>query len=108
MTVNMEDIHPLTDFKQHSGKYLELLRSKKTPVVLTVNGKAAFVLQDAISYQQTVSQLAALEAELRTLKEQILRDAVMVGVQELEEGKRSPRTHASIFQAALAAEKNDL
>ncbi len=105
MTVNIEDIYPLTDFKQHSGKYMELLRHKKSPVVLTVNGKAAFVLQDAVTYQEATLRMAALEAELQQLKEARFREAVMVGVKELEEGKHSPRAHEEIFQAALAAEK---
>jgi prevent-host-death family protein len=101
MTVNIEDIYPLTDFKQHSGKYQELLRNKKSPVVLTVNGKAVFVLQDAMTYQHTVKQIEALEAELRQLREQNFRDAVMVGVRELEAGQRSIKSHDEIFEAAL-------
>ena len=44
-----EDIHPLTDFKRKTGDFLKKMRKTKRPVVLTVNGKAELVVQDAVS-----------------------------------------------------------
>jgi prevent-host-death family protein len=46
------DIHPLTDFKRHTPEFLRQLRESGHPLVLTVNGKAEIVVQDAKSYQR--------------------------------------------------------
>ena len=46
------DIHPLTDFKRNTAAFLEQLRETGEPVVLTINGKAELVVQDARSYQK--------------------------------------------------------
>ncbi len=45
------DIHPLTDFKHRTPEFVRQLRSTGEPIVLTINGKAALVVQDAASYQ---------------------------------------------------------
>jgi prevent-host-death family protein len=45
------DIHSLTDFKRNTNEYLKQMKQTKSPVVLTVNGKAEIVVQDAESYQ---------------------------------------------------------
>jgi hypothetical protein len=47
-----EDIHSLTDFKRFTSSYVKKLRENRRPMVLTVNGKAALVVQDALSYQK--------------------------------------------------------
>ena len=47
-----QDIHPLTDFKRNTSSFLSLMKKTRRPVVLTVNGKAELVVQDAESYQQ--------------------------------------------------------
>ena len=46
------DIHPLTDFKRNTAEFINQLRETGEPVVLTVNGKAELVVQDAKSYQR--------------------------------------------------------
>ena len=45
------DIQSLSDFKQNASKLVKQVRSTKEPLILTVNGKAAVVVQDAESYQ---------------------------------------------------------
>jgi len=47
-----KDIHSLTTFRRKSGEFLKQLKKSKRPVVLTVNGKAEAVVQDAESYQR--------------------------------------------------------
>lgn len=42
-----KDIHPLTDFKRNTSGFLTQMRKTRRPVVLTVNGKAELVVQDA-------------------------------------------------------------
>jgi len=46
------DIQSLTTFRRSSGDFMKLLKKTKRPVVLTVNGKAAAVVQDAEAYQR--------------------------------------------------------
>lgn len=48
------DIQSLSDFKQNASKLIKQVRDTKEPVILTVNGKAAVVVQDAESYQAMV------------------------------------------------------
>ena len=47
-----EDIQSLTDFKRNTGSFVDRMRETGRPVVLTVNGKAELVVQDARSYQR--------------------------------------------------------
>ena len=46
-----KDIQPMTTFRNHSAEIMRHLRDTKRPVILTVNGKAAAVVQDAEAYQ---------------------------------------------------------
>ncbi len=42
------DIQPMTTFRNHSAQIMEHLKATKRPVILTVNGKAAAVVQNMI------------------------------------------------------------
>jgi prevent-host-death family protein len=42
----------LSTFKRDSNKVMRQMKKTKEPIVLTVNGKAAVVIQDAESYQK--------------------------------------------------------
>jgi len=46
------DIMSLSTFKRDSNKVMRQMKKTKEPVILTVNGKAAIVIQDAESYQR--------------------------------------------------------
>jgi PHD/YefM family antitoxin component YafN of YafNO toxin-antitoxin module len=46
------DIHSLTDFKKNTSKFVEQLKETGEPVVLTINGRAELVVQDATAYQK--------------------------------------------------------
>jgi prevent-host-death family protein len=56
------DIHPLTTFRRSSAGFLRQLKKSKRPVVLTVNGKAAAVIQDAGAYQRLLDIAAHADA----------------------------------------------
>jgi prevent-host-death family protein len=47
-----KDIQSLSHFKRHTAEVMKQLRESGNPVVLTVNGKAEIVVQDAASYQR--------------------------------------------------------
>jgi len=57
-----KDIHSLSDFKRKTPDFLDQLRESGRPVVLTINGKAEMVVQDAASYQKLLDQLDELQA----------------------------------------------
>lgn len=46
----------LTDFNRNSREHVERLRKSGQPELLTVNGEAAVVVQDAAAYQELVRQ----------------------------------------------------
>ena len=72
-----EDIHPLTDFKRKTLDFVKQMQKTKRPVVLTVNGKAEIVVQDAASYQKLVERLERLETVA----------AIRKGLKDVEEGR---------------------
>lgn len=49
-----QDIHSLTDFKRRTSALVKQLHQTKRPIVLTVNGHAGVVVQDANAYQALV------------------------------------------------------
>jgi prevent-host-death family protein len=55
------DIHPLTEFKRNTVHFLAQLKQTGQPVVLTINGKAEIVVQDAKSYQRLLDLADRLE-----------------------------------------------
>ena len=57
------DIQSLTTFRRQSGDFMKQLKKSKRPVVLTVNGKAAAVVQDAEAYQRLLDITASADAE---------------------------------------------
>ena len=56
------DIQSLTTFRRRSGEFLKQLKKSKRPVVLTVKGKAAAVVQDAEAYQRLLDIAAQPDA----------------------------------------------
>ena len=55
--------HPfLSDFKRNTSEFLELMRDSGHPLVLTINGKAELVVQDAASYQKLLQRVDEMEA----------------------------------------------
>jgi prevent-host-death family protein len=72
-----DDIHPLTEFKRNSADMVKQMKKTKRPLVLTVNGKAELVIQDARSYQLLLERLDRLEAV----------QAVREGEKDMEEGR---------------------
>jgi len=52
-----QNTHPLSDFVQNTKIYVQRLKKTKGPELLTVNGRAELVVQDAESYQAMVDEL---------------------------------------------------
>lgn len=56
------DIHSLSTFKRDTAKLVRQMKKTKEPVILTVNGKAELVVQDAESYQKLLEAKDRMEA----------------------------------------------
>ena len=75
-----KDIQSLTTFRRRSGEFLKQLKKSKRPVVLTVKGRAAAVVQDAEAYQRLLDIAAQAQAE----------EGIHQGLQDVREGKVRP------------------
>ena len=57
-----KDIHPMTTFRRNPSQFMKQLKKNKRPIVLTVNGKAEAVVQDAEAYQRLLDIAAQADA----------------------------------------------
>jgi prevent-host-death family protein len=73
--IDIRDIHSLSDFQRNTKDFLKQMKQNKNPVVLTVNGKAEVVVQDAEGYQAMLDRLERAEtvAALRQGMEEFAR-----------------------------------
>ena len=60
--VHVDDIYSLTDFQRHTKEHMARLQQTGQPEVLTVNGKAVLVVQDAAVYQKLLDLIDRIEA----------------------------------------------
>jgi prevent-host-death family protein len=75
-----KDIQSLTTFRRRSGDFMKQLRKSKRPVVLTVKGKAAAIVQDAEAYQRLLDIAARADAT----------EGIRQGLEEARTGKGRP------------------
>jgi len=96
--LNLETgIDSLTNFKRSTAEFVERLRETGEPLVLTVNGKAQIVVQDAAAYQRLVA--AAEQSE---------RDATVAAVREGLEDMKAERTRPARSALKALARKHGL
>jgi len=77
-----KDIHSLTTFRRRSGEFMKHLKKSKRPVVLTVKGKAAAIVQDAEAYQRLLDIAARADAG----------EGIRQGLEDVREGRVRPAT----------------
>ena len=75
-----KDIHSLTTFRRRSGDFMKQIKRSKRPVVLTVKGKAAAVVQDAEAYQRLLDIAARGSAE----------EGIRQGLADVKNGRTRP------------------
>lgn len=75
-----KDIQSLTTFRRRSGDFMRQLKKNKRPVVLTVNGKAAAIVQDAEAYQRLLDLAAQNDA----------REGIRQGKEDVKKGRVRP------------------
>jgi prevent-host-death family protein len=67
------DIGSLSELKGRTSQFIQQLKASGQPIVLTVNGKAELVIQDAQSYEkllELVDRLEAIEAIREGLRDE--------------------------------------
>ena len=64
------DIQTVSDLKQNASKLVKQVRDTRHPVVLTLNGRPAAVIQDVDSYEK-MAEAADFELTVRALREAI-------------------------------------
>jgi prevent-host-death family protein len=78
------DIQSLTDFKKNTPEFLQQLKKTGEPVVLTINGRAELVVQDAAAYQK----LREVAEEAREIEQ------IRKGLEDVRAGRTQPLTEA--------------
>lgn len=68
--VDLRNIHALSEFQRNIKHYVQQLETTHKPIVLTVNGKAALVIQDSESYQQLLDELELARSVIAIKKAQ--------------------------------------
>ena len=79
-----KDIQPMTTFRRRPAEFLRHLKETQRPLVLTVNGKAEAVLQDAGAYQRLLDIAAEADA----------REGIRQGLEDLRNGRTRPAREA--------------
>lgn len=68
-----KDIQSLSHFKRNTADLMKQMKESGNPVVLTVNGKAEIVVQDAAAYQRLID--LAEKAEMMEFLREAKADA---------------------------------
>ena len=62
--IHVEDISSLTDFQRNAKQHLKKLKATGRPEVLTVNGKAEVIIQDARAFQEMLDAIKGIKRGL--------------------------------------------
>ena len=76
--INLANIHSVTDFQRNPKGLLDKLKESHSPVILTVHGKAEFVVQDAESYQALLDKVQGAE-DLEAIREGLAQSLAGLG-----------------------------
>lgn len=79
-----KDIQAMTTFRRNPAKFMKHLKKSKRPLVLTINGKAEAVLQDAEAYQRLLDIAAQADA----------REGIHQGLEDVKRGRMRPAREA--------------
>lgn len=85
--VDLREVRSLSDFQRSTREHMARLKASKKPMVLTVNGKAELVVQDAEAYQEMLDQLdrSRVVAALREAMDDVESGAEYPALEALEE-----------------------
>ena len=80
--IDLNEVYSLTEFQRNAKDHIERMNRTGKPQVLTINGKAALVVQDAASYQRLLDDLERLETFA----------AIQRGIDDMKRGRFVPLT----------------
>ena len=75
-----KDIQAMTTFRRNPAQFVKRLKKTKRAIVLTVNGKAELVVQDAAAYQRLLDIAAEASEE----------EGIRQGEDDLRNGRSRP------------------
>lgn len=61
----LDDIHPITALKRDAAALISRARERRSPVVITQNGRATAVLQDSQSFEEDRRAFALLKLAIQ-------------------------------------------
>ena len=67
--IALKDIRSLTDFQRNTKSHLRRLKSSGRPEVLTVNGRAELIVQDAAAFEDMLDAIRGIQRGLDEMKE---------------------------------------
>jgi len=67
--ISVQDIRSLTDFQRNTKAHLKRLKASRRPAVLTVNGKAELIVQDAAAFEDMLDAIRGIQRGLDAMKE---------------------------------------
>ncbi len=79
-----KDIQAMTTFRRNPGEFMKRLKKTKRPLILTVNGKAEAVVQDAEAYQRLLDIAAQADAV----------EGIRQGLEDVKKGRVRPAREA--------------
>jgi len=82
--MEIREVRSVAEFQKNVEEYVSSLRQNRTPLLLTVDGHAEIVVQDAESYQRLVERLERAEAVI----------AIREGLLEADAGRVHPAREA--------------
>src|SRR4029077_16853624 len=78
------DIQAMTTFRRNPAKFLKHLKKTKKPLILTINGKAEAVVQDAEAYQRLLDIAAKAD----------VLEGIRQSMEDLKKGRVRPARKA--------------
>lgn len=66
--IALEDIRSLTDFQRNTKAHLRRLKATGRPEVLTVNGKAELIVQDAVAFEDMLDAIRGIQRGLEGMR----------------------------------------
>ena len=66
--IAIQDIRSLTDFQRNTKAHLKRLKSTGRPAVLTVNGRAELIVQDAAAFEDMLDAIRGIQRGLDEMK----------------------------------------
>jgi PHD/YefM family antitoxin component YafN of YafNO toxin-antitoxin module len=66
--VDLRDIRSLTDFQRNTKAHMRRLKNTGRPEVLTINGRAELIVQDAAAYEETIDAIRGIQRGLDSMK----------------------------------------